>query len=156
MNAVQLNKEEIVTGSSEFLQEQATTEKKPPALFNLFVPGEDVEFPHLSTRKSRIYPLPMSHENQCKIVGTASNLDLFTGEFSFESQPTKKYLPLRATGKEFDLDKAYQRYAFTKTLEKHKQQQQRYEEILRKQAEEDVSLQVAEPNIEADSGGDSD
>ena len=80
--------------------------------------------------KTNIYPLPISHENQCKIVGVASSLDLFASEFGFKTNKAKKYLPLKQNGKEFDLDRAYKRYAFMESLEQHKLQQSQYERIL--------------------------
>jgi hypothetical protein len=63
-------------------------------------------------------------------VGVAGNLDLFNREFNFKSGRDKKYLPLHTNGKEFDLDRAYERYAFMKSLEQHKETQRRYEQIL--------------------------
>ena len=52
---------------------------------------------------------------------------------SLDSKLRKKYLhlPLKQNGKEFDLDRAYERYAFMKSLEQHKLQQLQYERILR-------------------------
>ena len=50
---------------------------------------------------------------------------------SLDSNKAKKYLPLKQNGKEFDLDRAYERYAFMKSLEQHKLQQLQYERILR-------------------------
>ena len=40
------------------------------------------------------------------------------------------------SGKEFALDKVYERFAFLKSLQKHKEQQKAYESILRGTAEE--------------------
>ena len=41
-------------------------------------------------------------------------------------------MPIRNSGKEFALDKAYERFAFMKSLERHKEQQETYEHILRR------------------------
>ena len=124
-----LSKEELSGASSDVLQSQEA-ETRPP-LYVIDIPPVEEDFPHLSGEKTNIYPLPISHENQCKIVGVASNLDLFASEFGFKTNKAKKYLPLKQNGKEFDLDRAYARYAFIKTLEQHKLQQSRYEQILR-------------------------
>ena len=41
-------------------------------------------------------------------------------------------------GKEFALEKAYERFAFIKNLEKHKEQQAEYETMLRRKTEENT------------------
>ncbi len=41
-------------------------------------------------------------------------------------------MPMRNSGKEFALDKAYERFAFMKSLERHREQQTSYEHILRR------------------------
>ena len=78
-----------------------------------------------------MFPLPTSHENQCTIAGAASNSELFAGEFDFKTPKKKKFLPLKQSGKDFDLDRAYQRFAFNKMLEQHKKKQTQYEGLLR-------------------------
>ena len=61
-----------------------------------------------------------------------SNLDLFTKEFGFQSKKeTKTTVPLRGTGVDFALDRAYERFAFVKSLELHKERQLEYKKILR-------------------------
>ena len=102
------------------------------------------DFPDQSRVKAPIYPLPLSHENQCTIVGTASNLELFSSEFGFKSSKAKKYLPLKKSGKDFDLERTYQRYAFLKALEQHKVQQNQYEHILRHEAVDESHLEFVE------------
>jgi hypothetical protein len=127
---VRLSKEELTEASSDVLQSQEAETRAPLYVIDILPPVEE-DFPHLSGEKTNVYPLPISHENQCKIVGVASNLDLFANEFGFKTNKAKKYLPLKQNGKEFDLDRAYGRYAFIKSLEQHKLQQSRYEQILR-------------------------
>lgn len=87
----------------------------------------------MANKKAKIYPLPISHENQCTTLGVARNLDLFQEEFSFTCNKQERYLSLKSTGKDFDLDKAYKRFAFLKRLEQHKKHQQSYEQFLRGQ-----------------------
>ncbi|KXJ20278.1 hypothetical protein AC249_AIPGENE16621 [Exaiptasia diaphana] len=91
------------------------------------------DFPHLSKNQTKIYPLPISHENQCTILGTASNLDLFASEFGFSNERNTKKNFVSPSAKEFDLDKAYERHSFLKSYEKHKETQQEYEATLRMQ-----------------------
>ena len=58
-------------------------------------------------------------------------MDLFASEFDFKRQSVKeKFLPKH---KDYNLDKAYETYAFLKSYEKHKQKQKEYELILRRQ-----------------------
>ena len=118
LNSVHLSKEELAEASSDVLQSQETESRSH--LYMIDIPPVEEDFPHLSGDKTNIYPLPISHENQCKIVGVASNLDLFASEFGFKTNKAKKYLPLKQNGKEFDLDCGYERYAFMKSLEQHK------------------------------------
>ena len=113
-------------------------------------------FLHLSEDKTNIYPLPISHENQCKIVGVASNLDLFASEFGFKTSKAKKYLPHKQNGKEFDLDRAYERYAFMKSLEQHKLQQSQYERILRHPHDIDNEQQMLDISSGEDDANDTD
>lgn len=54
-------------------------------------------------------------------------------------------MPIKVSGKEFALDKAYERFAFLKSLQKHKEQQETYEHILRRtgeDTEEDISDEI--------------
>ena len=88
--------------------------------FEINIPPVEVDFPDMCTKKTKIFPLPISHENQCKTVGVASNLDLFTKEFNFKSDEKSKFMPPKSSGKEFDLNKGYERCAFLKSLEQHK------------------------------------
>ena len=105
--------------------------------YKIHIPSVEVDFPELAEKKTPIYPLPISHENQCSSAGMASNLDRFTEEFSFTAKRDPKYLPINKSGKEFALEKAYERYAFMKTLEHHKNQQSAYEKILRRTPEDE-------------------
>ena len=93
----------------------------------------------MAKTKTSIYPLPISHENQCTTVGLAGNLDKFMEEFSFHSQENQQYMPVRKSGKAFAIDKAYERFAFIKSLEKHKEQQAYYDTILRRTLDESSS-----------------
>ena len=52
-------------------------------------------------------------------------------EFGFQSKKeTKTTVPLRGTGVDFALDRAYERFAFVKSLELHKERQLEYKKIL--------------------------
>ena len=143
LNKVQMTKDEIKGASSDVLKAQESAES-PCAAFRIDIPPVLEDFPDQSRVKAPIYPLPLSHENQCTIVGTASNLELFSSEFGFKSSKAKKYLPLKKSGKDFDLERAYQRYAFLKALEQHKVQQNQYEHILRHEAVDESHLEFVE------------
>ena len=69
---------------------------------------------------------PMSHENQCSLMGTAVNLDIFSSEFGFPVQK-KTFFPLKWPAKEFDSYQVYERFAFMKSLEMQTLQQKDYE-----------------------------
>ena len=97
----------------------------PVYVIDVSLPEED--FPQFSTEKSTMFPLPTSHENQCTIAGAASNLELFAGEFDLKALTKEKFLPLKQSGKDFDLDRAYQRFPFNKMLEQHKKKQAQYD-----------------------------
>ena len=136
------SEEGIKSGTAENLQkladaaqarQQSPTGKKT---YKIDVPAVDEEFPELKNTKTEIFPLPISHENQCKTVGLASNLDRFTEEFKFKFEKNEKYMPLKDSGKEFALDKAYERFAFMKSLERHREKQATYEHILRRTTDE--------------------
>ena len=132
LNSVDLSSEEIKFSTSEKLQETANaTASKKNQKYVIHVPPVEEDFPELAGKPTKIFPLPISHENQCKTVGLASNLDLFADEFSFHKKKESKYVPLKSSGKDFALDKAYERFAFMKSLEKHKERQSEYEKILR-------------------------
>ncbi len=88
------------------------------------VPKLKEEFPILATEKAQVYPLPLSFENQCTIMGAANNLNLFSEEFQFPCEPVERYLPMKKNRADFDIDAAYERYAFLKTLNKHKEKQE--------------------------------
>lgn len=135
LNVVNMSKEQLKTMSSEELQAHACapTPSQSSKTFKIKVPEIPCEFPDMAKKEAKIYPLPISHENQCTTLGVASNLDLFQVEFGFTSNKQEKYLPLKSSGKDFDLDKAYKRFAFLKKLEQHKKQQQSYEHFLRGQ-----------------------
>ena len=56
----------------------------------------------------------------------------------FQRLNNKLSLPRKSAGKEFALEKAYERFAFIKSLEKHKEQQVEYESMLRRTTEENT------------------
>lgn len=120
---------------SDDLQRQSSKiiESEESKQYKIIVPIIPCEFPDMAAKEAQIYPLPISHENQCTTLGAASNLDLFQKEFDFVSDKQPKFLPLQSSGKDFDLDRAYKRFAFLKSLEYHKKTQRDYEQILRGQ-----------------------
>ena len=131
LNSVGLSSEEIKSSTSDELQEIANSNARGPK-YVIEIPPVEKDFPDLAGKPTKIFPLPISHENQCKTVGLASNLDLFTKEFGFQSKKeTKTTVPLRGTGVDFALDRAYERFAFVKSLELHKERQLEYKKILR-------------------------
>ena len=135
LNKVRMSSSELIGATAEELQKKANEEEVTPKPFKINVPSPDEEFPHLRETKTDIYPLPMSHENQCSLMGTAVNLDIFSDEFGFPVEERKMFLPLKYSAKEFDLDRAYERFAFMKSLEMHKLQQKDYEQFLRRVGE---------------------
>lgn len=157
LNIIQISKQEIVTSNSEALQKEALPAESRKPLFVLDIPPVAEEFPDQSHETSKMFPLPLSHENQCTNVGAASNLELFAEEFKFSGKKEKKSVPLTFTLTEFDLDAAYSRYAFLKELERHKEEQKRYEQILRgEDVEEGTNERLFENVVESDTSSTSD
>lgn len=152
LNQLQLSKDEINAASSYTLQMIAVERKDP--VYAISVPAPEEDFPEFSTKKSAMFPLPISHENQCTIAGAASNLELFAGEFDFKAETKKKFLPLKQSGKEFDLDRAYQRFAFNKMLEQHKKKQAQYEGLLRNEDLMQDNVCAIEVSLEESSDSD--
>ena len=134
----------LVPHTSEQLQQMDSTEIKavadnvgdPSDKFVIEVPELKQEFPELANEKSKVYPLPLSFENQCTTMGAANNLSLFSEEFNFPCESTERYIPMRKTTADFNVDAAYERYSFLKLLDKHKEKQVRYENILRRRGSE--------------------
>lgn len=129
------------------------------ATFAIKVPELKHEFPTLATQKSKVFPLPLSFENQCTTTGAANNLTLFSEEFKFPCKIEKRYLPMTKGKSEFNLDAAYERHAFLKTLSKHKEKQRRYESILRRKEHETENVDMRDHNtiigiVESDDGSD--
>ncbi|KAK3754178.1 hypothetical protein QZH41_020604, partial [Actinostola sp. cb2023] len=155
LNALSISREQLKTMSSEELQKLASTpipgQTKP---FKIEVPEIPCEFPHMAKKEAKIYPLPISHENQCTTLGVASNLDLFQEEFGFDSKKQDRYLPLKSSGKDFDLDQAYKRFAFLKMIEQHKKKQQNYEHILRGHDEHAIGIATEQSEAETDEDND--
>jgi hypothetical protein len=131
-NTVNVTKEQLRNMRSEDLQRvlSQSLESETSKQYKIVVPRIPCEFPDMAAKEAQIYPLPISHENQCTTLGAASNLDLFQKEFDFVSYKQPKFLPLQSSGKDFDLDRAYKRFAFLKSLEYHKKTQRDYEQIL--------------------------
>lgn len=73
-------------------------------------------------------------------------MQLFSDEFQFTCEQAKCYLPKRSSGDCFDLDKSYARYAFMKSLDKHKEQQAKYEQVLRREQEPELQAQIGDSN----------
>ena len=114
----------------EVLRQISNKERNKPNQLKIHVPAIPEEFPGLSSRKTKIYPLPISHESQCKTFGLGRNLDMFADEFNCRSERKKRFLPILKS-KKFNLQLAYERYAFLKGMEKHKKDQIVYENFLR-------------------------
>jgi hypothetical protein len=146
LNDVNVSANELRSATSEQIEGYAAAENITERKFKIEIPPVDEEFPDLGKKKTNIYPLPISHENQCKTLGVASNLQLFSDEFQFTCEQAKCYLPKRSSGDSFDLDKSYARYAFMKSLEKHKEQQAKYEQVLRREQEPDSQAQTGDSN----------
>ena len=124
--------------------------------FDIDIPAAMTEFSAFAKKATKIYPLLILHENQTKIVGVVGNLDLFQKEFNFKCEKEKQYLPLHSSGKEFDLDCAYERYAFMKPLERHKERQQQYDQIIRHEPVDDETLLEDCQSSDTDESVDSD
>ena len=153
LNSVTLSKEEVKSVPDDVLKQYTVVKSRT---YDIDVPAAVTEFPGFASKATKIYPLPISHENQTKIVGVAGNLDLFQKEFHFKSEKDKQYLPLHCSGKEFDLDRAYERYAFMKSLERHKEAQRRYEQIIRHEQVDNETLLQDGQSTESDVSEDSD
>lgn len=154
LNRVLDTHDDIVCASNAELQKMAEKAQGREQLprnekkYIIDIPSPDEEFPHLATTKANIYPLPVSHENQCSTVGLAGNLDKFTEEFKFlsQSQTNSKCIPVRKSGKSFAIEKAYEPFAFMKSLERHKEQQSNYERILRRTLDSNYSEETDRVN----------
>ena len=166
LNDVSLTAQELCDASGEELK-KVTDDSNQPAkankpMFVIEVPGIPKEFPHQSQKKTTIYPLPISQEKQCMTLGMARNLDMFAEEFGFEKKMKESFLRLKKSGKDFDLDLAYTRYAFLKSMEKHKERQKVLETRLRgdNRLEESADVNDADDVVflceESDSAPDSD
>ena len=99
--------------------------------YKIVIAKADEEFTALGNVETQILPLSISHENQCSTVGLASNLDRFAKEICFKNEKNERFMPVKTSGKEFALDKAYKRFALLKNFQQDKEQQKAYECILR-------------------------
>ncbi|KXJ22711.1 hypothetical protein AC249_AIPGENE10879 [Exaiptasia diaphana] len=152
LNDVKLNSADLSNASLEETKRlaalpEASDSNRP---FKIDVPETPVEYPDLAKKKTPIFPLPISQENQCLTVGLAQNLDMFKDEFGFHISEKKKFLLLKKNN-DFDLDQAYARFAFLKSLERHKEKQSILNATLRGiNIQEECSLVFVEQN-ESDS-----
>ena len=153
LNYVTLSKKDLTCATDDFLKEYSAGQSPT---YEIDVPAAITEFPEFSSAATKIYPLPISHKNQTKIVGVAGNLDLFQKEFNFKCEKDKQYLPLHSSGKDFDLDRAYERYTFMKSLERDKEKQRRYEQIIRHEPVDDEAVLEDGQSSESDVSEDSD
>ena len=64
--------------------------------FKIILPVSDEDFPEIGNTKTLIFPLPISHENQCSTVGLTSNLDWFTEELGFHHEKNQRYMHVRS------------------------------------------------------------
>ena len=119
-NAIPLSSQELLHATPDKLKRisEKDINEHTQNLFKIEVPPIPEEFPELSTKKTKIYPLPISHENQCKTFGLGRNLDMFAEEFDFTSGTSQ----IVKGKKHFNLQLAYERYAFLKGMEKHKKE----------------------------------
>ena len=74
LNCITLSEEELKCASDDSLKQYSVPKSRE---YDIDVPAAITEFPEFANIATKIYPLPISHENQTKIVGVAGNLDLF-------------------------------------------------------------------------------
>lgn len=133
LNLIDLTADQVQSASSEDLQKVAAKaeEVKKNRKYDIKIPDITEEFPSQGKKASKVYPLPISNENQCTILGVASNLDIFTDEFGFKIVNNKKLsVPITRISKNYDLEMAYKRYAFLQSYKRHKETQKEYDSIL--------------------------
>ncbi len=83
LNNVNVSANKLRLATSEQIEGYAAAQNLTQRKFKIDIPPVDEEFPDLGKKKTNIYPLPISHENQCKTLGVASNLQLFSNKFQF-------------------------------------------------------------------------
>jgi hypothetical protein len=84
----------------------------------------------MAAKEAQIYPLPISHENQCTTLGAASNLDLFKNNLILSltnSRNSSFFKPLEKISNLTERTNGL----LLKSLEYHKKTQRDYEHILR-------------------------
>ena len=98
-NTVNATKEQLKNMRSDNLQRQSskTLESEESKQYKIIAPSIPCEFPDMAAKEPQIYPLPISHENQCTTLGATSNLDLFQKEFDFVSDKQPKFFLLRSS-----------------------------------------------------------
>ena len=131
LNTVNIDKSALKSMSSEKMKESTSAEASSTKKYEIDVPRVPDEFPDMGNKAADIYPLPLSHENQCTTIGVANNLEMFQEEFDFKSNKNVKYLPLKSSGKSLIWNRAYKRFAFLRKLDRHKEQQEKYANTLR-------------------------
>ena len=137
LNHVTMDKKQLVAAVGKDLEKEACEAASSTKEFKIDIPELHQDFQIQGVTKTKIYPLPISHENQCSILGAAANLDLFAQEFGFPQADS--HIPFNRSKKEFDLERAYERYAFLKSYAKHQEQQKEYEQVLRGQDADDTA-----------------
>lgn len=147
LNSVQLTSEELKKAPNDLLITHANSTERPKR-YAIEVPPPDEEFP--GDEYSAVFPLPISHENQCTNYGVASNLDLFTSEFGFHTINKSRNLSIKKNNKEFNIDHAYERYAFVKALDHHRKIQASYEQVLRGQTAENLESEIDDESLFVD------
>jgi hypothetical protein len=77
LNVSNISNQQLKSMSGEELQTQASNPFQPESSkrFHIKIPEIPCEFPDMANKKAKIYPLPISHENQCTTLGVARNLD---------------------------------------------------------------------------------
>lgn len=68
LNSVNVSANELRSATSERIEGYAAAENQTQRKFKIEIPPVDEEFPDLGRKKTNIYPLPISHKNQCKTL----------------------------------------------------------------------------------------
>ena len=78
-NTVNATKEQLKNMRSDNLQRQSskTLESEESKQYKIIVPSIPCEFPDMAAKEAQIYPLPISHENQCTTLGATTAFWIF-------------------------------------------------------------------------------
>ena len=71
-----------------------------------------------SVKKTEVFNLPLSLEDNATLTGTAAIFEEFSKEFKIPSDESNAYLEFDNANKKFDVKTARERYVFIKSLEK--------------------------------------